>query len=31
VLDGRTSLPIEPFRRERLAGVTAQEAVTLHG
>ncbi|MGH2533263.1 MAG: NAD(P)/FAD-dependent oxidoreductase [Thermomicrobiales bacterium] len=30
-IEGRSSLPIAPFRRERLAGATAREAVTLHG
>ncbi|MGH2562506.1 MAG: NAD(P)/FAD-dependent oxidoreductase [Thermomicrobiales bacterium] len=31
VIDGNSSLPIEPFRRGRLAGATTREAVTLHG
>lgn len=31
VVDGRASLPIEPFRSERFATIHAQEAATLHG
>ena len=31
VLDGRASLPIEPFRGDRFAGVRGQAAATLHG
>lgn len=31
VIDGRTDLPIEPFRSERFAAIHEQEAPTLHG
>lgn len=31
VLDGATTFPIDPFRRDRFAGVTRAAAATLHG